>query len=164
MPQENLAEFFARVVRDVFIGIAAGQQESVGRLNNAPFHCRIVGCANYQHPARPQHPPHFREQDLIVGNMFNDLRADHAIEAGILERQRECRPAHQRYSVAAQKPQLAEIEFHAHGIVEALNDQARAAAGIEDSAGAARPRNRDVMAASLPVALDGNDAVVGTSS
>src|SRR5215469_8883226 len=56
--------------------------------------------------------------------------------------------------------QLAKVEFHADRVVEALDDQAGTAARVEESTRAARPRDRDVMAAALPVALDRNGAVI----
>src|SRR5579864_7140179 len=93
--------------------------------------------------------------------MLDHLRADHAIERTVLERQRERGGIDQRHPVAADEAKLAEIGIEADGIVEALHDQAGTASGVEDAAAAARPRDCDVVAAAMPESLHRNRAVKG---
>src|ERR1700682_5214133 len=93
--------------------------------------------------------------------MFDDLRADQAIERTIFERQRECGGIDQWHSIAAQEAKLAEVEIHADHVVEALHDQTGTASGIEDPVGAARPRDCDAVAAAMPESLHRDHAVKG---
>src|ERR1700735_4135005 len=91
--------------------------------------------------------------------MLDDLLRDQTVEGLISKRQREGGALDQRHPVAAQKAQLAEIEVHPNGVVEALYDEAGTAARVEDALGAARPVHGEVMAPSMPETLNRGDAI-----
>src|SRR5260370_20783519 len=91
--------------------------------------------------------------------MLDRLRVNHAVEARVAKRQGEGRRAQERYREAAEEAHLAHTNIHADRIVEALNNQARTASDIQNSACATRPQSGYPMAAALPITLDRNEAV-----
>src|SRR3984893_16413533 len=158
---ENFGEAGAGVVRDVLVLVAPGLKPAVQRLDRAPSDGVVVGRPDHQHSPRPQHALHLGEQGFVIGDVLDHLRADHAIEARVAKGQREGGPAQQRDAVAAQNAHLDLAVVHPDRVVEALDDDARAAAGIQRAAGIARPGDRDRMTLALPVALHRDWAVEG---
>src|SRR5579862_2554269 len=146
-------------MRDVLVVIAARNQPAVNRLDDAPSERRVVGRAEDQRAIILQHPAHLGEQAVVVRHVLDDLRADEAIEAVVLEWQGEGRRLRERYAVTAQKAQLREQEVHPDRVVEALDDDAGAASGVKDALVSPRPLQHDAVAAALPVALDWDDAI-----
>src|SRR5208282_1255317 len=158
---EYLGQAFARVMRDVLVAVAAGNQESIHRLDNAPSQGRVVRRADYQRPTRPQHAIDLAEQRLVVRDVLDHLRMDEAIEGFIPKRQRHRGAAHERNSAPAQEPELVKVDADANGVVEALHDHARAASDVQRAPGRASPEGGDPMAPALPEALNGYRAVEG---
>src|SRR5258708_19383935 len=91
--------------------------------------------------------------------MLDHLRVNHAVEALVAKRQGEGRRAQERYPEAAEEAHLAHTNIHADRIVEALDNQARTASDIQNSACATRPQSGYAMAAALPITLNRNEAV-----
>src|SRR5260370_12995502 len=91
--------------------------------------------------------------------MLDRLRVNHAVEARVAKRQGEGRRAQERYREAAEEAHLAHTNIHADRIVEALDNQARTASDIQNSACATRPQSGYAMAAALPITLNRNEAV-----
>src|SRR5712692_5804260 len=156
---QNLSQAMPRIVSYMLVAVAARHRETVHRLDNSPSYSGVVRSPYNQRAARFEYPLHFGEQRLVVGYMLDHLRVNHAVESLIAKRQVEGRRAQERYPKTAEEAHLAHTNIHADRIVEALNNQARTASDIQNSACATRPQSGYAMAAALPITLNRNEAV-----
>src|SRR6202050_3591160 len=144
---------------NVFVMIAARDQKTIHRLDDAPTESRIIGRAEYQSAIGLKHPAHLGEQRVIERDVLDHFRTDQTIETIILERKCEGRALQERNSIAVHEAKLHKIEIHSDRVVEGLNDDAGTTSSVQDALVAASPLQHDTVAAPLPVALDRNDAV-----
>src|SRR5580693_7897355 len=119
----DLGQTLAREVGDVLVLVAARHQQAVDRLDRSPDPGGVVGSAEEHESARLQYAANLVEDYFVVRQMLDNFLRDQAIEALVGKRQGESGAAYQRHPVAAEKAQLAQIEVHPDGVVEALDDE-----------------------------------------
>src|SRR5260370_4814866 len=78
---QNLSQAMPRIVSYMLVAVAARHQETVHRLDNSPSYSGVVRSPYNQRAARFEYPLHFGEQRLVVGDMLDHLRVNHAVEA-----------------------------------------------------------------------------------
>src|SRR5260370_12245762 len=100
---QNLSQAIPRIVSYMLVAVTARHQETVHRLDNSPSYSGVVRSPYNQRAARFEYPLHFGEQRLVVGDMLDHLRVNHAVEALITKRQGEGRRAQDRYPKTPQE-------------------------------------------------------------
>ena len=106
-----------------------------------------------------EHPPCFVDRAVQVVDILQRHECDDAVEARVGERQRRDRRTHERHLVSPHIPELVLLHVEADCVVEALQDDARSAADVEDAATAAGEIRNDAVAAALPISLQRDLAV-----
>src|SRR5256714_13569548 len=147
-------------MRDVFVGIAARRHPAVDPFGRSPAPAVVIRRAENQSSAWLQHTLELAEDRFISGEMLDHLRTDDAVERCVLEGKLEDRAVYQGILVAARVAKLAEHDVQPDQPTRADN-ATRPAAYIEHPLGAGSQLCDDGVAAALPVALQGHDAVVG---
>src|ERR1700730_6767830 len=110
---QNLSQAMPRIVSYMLVAVATRHQEPIHRLNNSPSDGSVVRRSDDQRAARFEHPLHFGEQRLVVADMLDHLRVNHAVEALVAKRQGEGRRAQERYPKTAEEAHLAHTNIHA---------------------------------------------------
>jgi len=154
----------ARVGIYVFVGVGSRGQPCVEPFDQRPLPAPIIRRAQDQHASGFQYPETLVDMmTVFVRYMLDDFRGYHRVERRVSERQGHTVSLHKRSlpHPTAHEAQFIEADVHADRPVEIREEPTAAAADVADQRARRNKIADNAPAFALPVALQGDDAIVG---
>src|SRR5262245_10463276 len=146
----------------MLIGIAAGFEEAVKLFRDYPFPTRIVRSAQNEPAAIADDPADLIQDQRVLGNVLDHLRAQDTRKRLVGKRQSECGALNQRPRKLAAVPQFSDKDVERNRILgKGADDAARAAPDVQHRTLALDQAGQVPVPRPLPVALKRDGAVIG---